>query len=145
MATINSFIGNARYDLFGVNPATKTWLVVPIANKQEDPIASALKSAHGPNEDMSKLIIRSDNANELTSAIERTTFSDPLTPHRPNSNQAERSLLVFSDLLRVWFLRSGLAPCFRPLLSIAVAQLWNLFKVVRRLDADSCEIFRSPY
>ena len=140
------FNGNARYDPFGgVNLVTKTWLVVPIASKHEDTIASAIKSAHGPNQDMSKLTIRSDDTDELTSAIARTSFSNLLTPHRPNSNKAERSILVFSDLLRVWFLRSGLAPCFRPLLSIAVAQLWNPFKVVRRLDADSCEIFRSPY
>ena len=96
--------GNARYDLFGVSPATKTLVVVPSPNKQEDTIASALKSARGPNEDTSKFIIRSDNANELTSAIEQTSFSDPLTPHRRNSNKAERSIFVYSDLLRVWFL-----------------------------------------
>ena len=113
-----------------MNPATKTWLVVPTPNKPQDTIASALKSAHGPNEDMSELIIRSDNADELTSAIEKTSSSDPLTPHRPNSNKAERSILVYSDLLRVWFSKSGLAPCFRPLLSITVAQLWNLFELV---------------
>ena len=84
---------------------------------------AAFKNLHGPNEDISKLTITTDNANELTAAIENVSFSLPTTPHRPNSNKAERSILTLSDLLRVRFRRSGLAPCFRPMLAVAVVQL----------------------
>ena len=78
-------------------------MVQPVTNKNESTMLAAFKSLHGPNEDISKLTIRTDNANELKAAIETDSFADPTIPHRPNSNRAEQSILTFSDLLRVRF------------------------------------------
>ena len=65
-----SFTGNCRYDFFGINRATGTWLCMPIADKTQDTIQDVLKMLHGPNEDFSKLWIRSDGANEISAAAE---------------------------------------------------------------------------
>jgi hypothetical protein len=129
-----------------VNPGTSFWLVQPITSKSETAVAAAIRSLHGPKGDMSKIEIRSDNANELVNAIESSgSFSNPVTPYRPNSNKAERSILTFTDLLRVHFVKSGLSPCFRPLLAVCVAQLWNLFRNVKRTDVDGNVLFSTPY
>ena len=67
---ISFSVGGARYELFGVNPGTNFWMAQPITSKSESAVAAAIRSVHGPNEDMTNLEIRSDNANELVSAIE---------------------------------------------------------------------------
>ncbi len=139
------FNGSARYDLFGFNPPTGGWLIQPVADKREATVAAAIKMMHGPSEDVSRVFIRSDGAHEIIAAIEQEGFAMPVAPYRPNSNRAKRAILSFSDLLRVQFLRSGFAPCFRPMLALATVQLWNLFRVVRRLDVDGNEVIQSPY
>jgi len=132
-----SYLGAARYDLFGVNPATGVWMLKPLVSKAESSVEEGLKAVHSQGEDLSKLTLRSDRANELVAAASSLgAYADPTGPHRPNSNKAERSILTFSDLLRIHFLQSGFAPCFRPLLAVLVCQLYNLFKVVKRLDTD---------
>ena len=136
------FCGQARYDLFGTNPATNASLCQPVKDKLDVTSLAAFKSLHGPSEDLNKLSIRTDSANELTASIETAgAYALPTTPHRPNSNKAERSILTFSDLLRVHLLRSCMALCFRPMLAIVVCQLWNLFLVVKRTDVDRNEFF----
>ena len=95
---------------------------------------------------MSKLTLRSDRVNELVAAANSLgAHADPIGPHRPNSNKAERSILTFSDLLRIHFLQSGFAQCFRPLLAVLVCQLYNLFTVIKRLDTDSQPFLSTPY
>ena len=83
-------------------------MLQPITEKHESRIRAGLKFMHGPAEDISKRTIRSDNANEIKAAIETHGFSDPVTPHRPNSNKAEQSIMTFSDLLRLHFLNQDL-------------------------------------
>ena len=125
-----------------MNPGTNFWLDQPITSKSETAVAAAIRSLPGPKEDMSKLEIRSDNANELVNATESSgSFSNPVTRYWPNSNKAERSVLTFTDLLRAHFVNSGLSPCFRPMLAVAVAQLWNLFRSVKRTDVDGNVFF----
>ena len=59
------FCGQARYDLFGFNPATNAWLCQTVKDKSEATCLASCKSSHGPSENMSKLSIRRDNANDL--------------------------------------------------------------------------------
>ena len=138
--------GNCRYDIFGVNPSTGSWIVAPSPSKSQEHVEEALKSLHAPGEDLAKLVMRSDRANELTAGIRAVgSFADPTGPYRPNSNKAERAILTFSDTLRVHFIQSGLPPAFRPLVSIAVAQYFNLLKAVKRVDTDGVPFFSTPY
>ena len=118
----------------------------PVTNKSEIACEAAIRSLHGHKEDMSNYEIRSDNANELVNSIENSnSFANPVPPHRSNANKAERSILTFTDLLRIHFVKSGLSPCFRPLLAVFVAQLWNLFRNVKRTDIDGNTFFSTPY
>jgi hypothetical protein len=106
--------GGARYDLFGLNPGTGGWLLQPFqpfTDKKESTMHAGFKAMHGPSEDVYKLFIRSDNANEITGAVERDGFAFPIVPHRPNSNRAAHAISAFSNLLRVHLLKSRFAPC----------------------------------
>ena len=104
-------------------------MVAPSPSKSQEHVEEALKSLHAPGEDLAKLVMRSDRANELTAGIRAVgAFADPTGPYRPNSNKAERAILTFSDMLRVHFIQSGLPPAFRPLVSTAVAQYFNLLR-----------------
>ena len=97
----------ARDDLSVVNPPTGCFLVAPVCDNREGTIEQAVKSLHGPNEDLSKMTIRSDKANELN-AGESVGFSDPITPHRPNSNKAERGILIHRSAASAFLaVRSG--------------------------------------
>ena len=131
--------------MFGVNVATGTWLVQPICVKTDPTIDAALKRLRGPRENRAKLFIRSDQANGLVKGVESVGFADPIATCRPISNNAEREILTYSDLLRIHMIRSGFSPAFRPLVSIAVAQLQNLLRTKKRLDVDGNDVFRSPY
>ena len=119
--------------------------MAPLTDKTQQNVQDGIWSLHGPAEDGSKLVFRSDYAGEITSAVEQQGgFSMPVVPHRANSSRAERAIsTIISNLLRVHFLRSGLAPCFRPMLAIVVVQLWNLFRLVQRLDVDGNCFFSS--
>ena len=80
---------------------------MPIADKTQDTIQNALKMLYGPDEDFSKLWIRSDGAKEISAAAENAGASSmPTTPHRSNSNIAERAVQTFEDLNTVNFMRS---------------------------------------
>ena len=115
----------------------------PSTNKSEIACEAAIRSLYGHREDMSNYEIRSANANELVNAIENSdAFANPVPPHRSNANKAERSILTFTDLLRIHFVKSGLSPCFRPLLAVFVAQLWNLFRNVKRTDIEGNTFFQ---
>ena len=79
--------GNCRYDIFGVNPSTGCWMIAPSPSKTQEHVEEALKSLHAPGEDLAKLILRSDRANELTAGVRAVgAFADPTGPYRPNSN-----------------------------------------------------------
>ena len=72
-------------------------MLQPITDKREYTVRAGLKCMHEPAEDISKITVRLDNADETTAAIETDGFSDAVTPHQPNSNKAE----VYSDLQRL--------------------------------------------
>ena len=121
-------------------------MIAPSPSKSQDHVEEALKSLHAPGEDLAKLSLRSDGANELTAGVRAVgAYADPTGPYRPNSNKAERAILTFSDMLRVHFLQSGLPPAFRPLISTAVAQYFNLLKAIKRLGSDEVPFFSTPY
>ena len=104
------FNGGARYELFGVNPGTASWMVLPLADRNQESVEAGLKLLHAPNENLSRVTIRSDNAPELTGAIEEVSNMSPTTPYRPNSNLAERGVQTYSDLLRVCLLYTSPSP-----------------------------------
>ena len=140
-----SFTRGCRYDFFGINPATGSWLCMPIADKTQDTIQDASKMPHRPDEDSSKLWIRSDSANEISVAAENAgASSKPTTPHRSSSNIADRAVQTFEDLNTVNFMRSGFSPSFRPILSIGTVQLFNLFRQVERTDVDGVKRIQAP-
>ena len=53
-----AYTRDARYDVFGINPATGSWMLAPLPSKHQEHVEAALRMLHAPGKDLSKLIIR---------------------------------------------------------------------------------------
>ena len=129
-----------EYDLFGYDVTMSTFIAAPLKDQTTETMATAFRLSTAPHERVA--VVRSDSANDIILALERTTVSQyPVVPYNPNSNLAERMRQTFADLSKQGpFCAVGLYTVLDTNTFDAVAQHWNACRSTVRLSIDGVEV-----